>query len=400
MDPIGTMHTEVIYDYLAPEMAADPYPAYERLREHAPVHHDEQHDLWALSRYADVEAAFRDWQTFTSAEGVDPDDFARETRMDVLLAMDPPRHDVLRKLLRDRFTPKAVRALGEQTERVISPLVADVARADRADLAELARAVAVRSMSDFMGLSVTTSERLHLGMERMLSGFGESSAAGTGAMPAGIYEGAEIFAAAMDDELTRCRREERDDMTASVARGEADGILDRAEAISMCAVAYFGALDTTAAAITITLFLLAEHPDLRAAVVAGDLPVAQALEECIRYHAPIQWVMRTTTRDVEMHDRTIPQGGRVLLLQGSANRDPRQFERPDVLDVHRPRQRHFAFGEGVHFCIGAPLARLWATTAITELLRHAPEYALDGPAVRTASSMGYGLETMPAQLRA
>ena len=208
-----------------------------------------------------------------------------------------------------------------------------------------------------------------------------------------------MFAATMDEELTRCHHEERDDMTATVAAGEASGVLDRSEAISVCAVAFFGALDTTAAAIEITLYLLAEHPDLRASVVRGEVPIAQALEECIRYHAPIQWVMRTTTRDVEMHDRTIPQGGRVLLLQGSANRDSRQFENADELDVHRPRQRHFAFGEGVHFCIGAPLARLWATTAITELLRHAPEYELDGPAVRTASTMGHGLDAMPVRLR-
>jgi cytochrome P450 len=390
----------VIYDYLSPEMAADPYPAYERLREEAPVFYDEEHDLWSLSRYADVQTAFRDWGTFTSTEGVDPDDLARETGMDVLLTMDPPRHDVVRKVLRDRFTPKAVRVLGEQTKRVIGPLVADVAQSDHADLAAMAKTIAARSMADFMGISDATSDRLQAGMERMLSGLGHAADPDSERpLPPAVYEGAQIFWAAMEDELERRHHEEIDDMTASIARGEVAGVLDRHEAISACAVAYFGALDTTAAAIEVTLYLLAELPALRSSVVAGELPIGQVLEECIRYHAPIQWVMRTTTRDVELHDRTMPKGARVLLLQGSANRDPRQFENPDVVDVHRPRQRHFAFGEGVHFCIGAPLARLWATTAISELLRHAPEYELDGRAVRTATSMGYGMESMPARLR-
>ena len=393
------MSTDTIYDYLAPEMAADPYPAYDALRERAPVHHDEAHDIWALSRYADVQAAFRDWHTFTSAEGVDPDDLAREAGMDALLAMDPPQHDVMRKLLRDRFTPKAVRALSEQTDRVIRPLVTDVVQSECADLAELATSVASRAMSDFMGLSEATSERLQQGMDLMVSGLGARTDDGPRPLPEAVYEGAETFAAAMDEELTRRRGEERADLTATVAAAERSGVIDRREAISICAVAYFGALDTTAAATSITLHLLAEHPEVRADVVAGAVPLAQALEECIRYHAPIQWVMRKTTRDVELHDRTIPRGARVLLLQGSANRDPRQFDDADVLDVHRPRQRHFAFGEGVHFCLGAPLARQWATTAITELLRHAPEYAPDGPAQRTTSSMGYGLASMPVRLR-
>jgi cytochrome P450 len=394
------VQTDLIYNYLAPEMATDPYPAYAELREHAPVYHDEVHDVWALSRYADVQSAFRDWGTFTSAEGVDPDGLVPETGMDQLLMMDPPRHDVIRKLLRDRFTPKAVRALGERTAQLIRPLVAGVVAADRADFAELGSAVAFHSMADFMGMSETASEQLRRGMSLMVSGLTSATGSGPRPFPPGVYEGAEAFKAVMDDELMRCHADEdRDDMTATVAAGERSGLIDRREAISICAVTYFGALDSTAASISITLQLLAEHPDVRTAVVAGEVPLADAFEECIRFHAPVQWVMRTTTRDVELHDRTMPSGARVLLLQGSANRDPRQFERADELDVHRPRQRHFAFGEGVHFCLGAPLARLWATIAIDEVLRHAPDYVPDGETVRSASSMSYGLESLPVRLR-
>jgi cytochrome P450 len=390
------MDFEVLYDHLAPEMGADPYPAYERLRECAPVYHNEQHDMWALSRYADVQAAFRDWNAFTSAKGVDPANWALETGFGTLLATDPPRHDVLRTLVRRRFATKAVRDLRPRTEQVICPLVADAAKADRADLAELAKSVAVRAMSDFMGVSAATGEQLQAALVLSLNGLGEDSG---DALSPSVFKGAEMFSSIMDEVLNQRHREEHDDLTATIAGGETSGLLDRAEAIGLCAVAFFGALDTTAAAIEITAYLLAVYPDLRQSVVRGDVPVAQAIEECIRYHAPIQWVMRTTTHDVQIHDRTIPEGARVLLLQGSANRDPRQFERADVLDFHRPRQQHLGFGDGVHFCIGAPLARLWAATAITELLRHAPEYALDGPAVRTASSMGYGLDTLPVRLR-
>jgi cytochrome P450 len=251
--------------------------------------------------------------------------------------------------------------------------------------------VALAAMTDFMGLSASTGERLQMAQSESLDGFtkGADSIAGSVAM----------FAAAMDEELELRHRETHDDMTAAVAAGETAGVVERPEAISMCAVAFFGALDTTAAAIGNTLYLLAEHPDARASVTRGDVAVVDAIEECIRYHAPIQWVMRTATRDVELHDRTIPEGGRVLLLQGSANRDSEQFEDADALDFSRPRQRHMGFGEGVHFCIGAPLARQWATIAITELLQHVPEYALDGPAVREARTDGYGLETLPVRLR-
>jgi cytochrome P450 len=390
------MNSDVLYDHLAPEMGADPYPAYQRLREEAPVYHNEQHDMWALSRYADVQAAFRDWNTFTSAKGVDPANWALETGFGTLLAMDPPRHDVLRTLVRRRFATKAVRDLRTQTEQVICPLVADATKADRADLAELAKSVAVRAMSDFMGVSPVTGEQLQAALVLSLDGLGEGS---EDALSPAVFKGAEMFSSVMDEALDQRHRQEHDDLTATIAGGETAGLLDRAEAIGLCAVAFFGALDTTAAAIEITAYLLAVHPELRRSVVGGDVSVAQAIEECIRYHAPIQWVMRTTTHDVQIHDRTIPEGARVLLLQGSANRDPRQFERADVLDFDRPRAQHMGFGDGVHFCIGAPLARLWAATTVTELLRHAPEYALDGPARRSASSMGYGLDTLPVRLR-
>jgi cytochrome P450 len=386
-----------MYDYASPEIGADPYPAYAQLRERAPVFHDERHDLWALSRYADVQTAFRDWHTFTSSKGVDPDDIALQGGFEVLLVMDPPRHDVLRKILRDRFTPKAVRELGARTERLICPLVADAVQTDRTDLADLAESVALASMSDFMGLPDTTGQHLQAAQRRALKAFAAGGDAG--ASRSSVTEDVNAFAAALSDELELRHREERDDLTATIAAGEASGLMDRSEAISMGAVAFFGALDTTAAAIAITLHLLAEHPELRAAVVRGEVPVEQAVEECMRYHAPIQWVMRTATRDVQMHGRTIPEGGRVLLLQGSANRDSRQFDHPDELDFRRPRQRYATFGEGVHFCIGAPLARLWARTAITELLRHAPEYALDGPVVRQSRADGYGIDAMPVCLR-
>jgi cytochrome P450 len=389
------MQTEVVYDHLLPEILADPYPAYERLREHAPVYYNERHDLWALSRFADVQAAFRDWETFTSTKGIDPDNWTGTTGFGSILMMDPPSHDSLRRVLRGRFTPKAVREGAERTERVIRPLVASAAQADRADLAELASNVALESTADLLGLSETRTQQVDAALGLLV----QPPDPETRLLPPAVSEGAELFSAAMDRELAQRRRGEYDDVMATIARHEASGGLDRSEAIGLCAIIFFGAVDTSAAAISITLYLLATHPDLRASVLGGDVTVAQALEECIRYHAPVQWVMRTATRDVETYDRTIPKGGRVLLLQGSANRDSRQFERADVLDFDRPRARHFAFGEGVHFCIGAVLARLWGSTAITELLRHAPEYSLDGPAVRAALPLSYGLDSLPVRLR-
>ncbi|MEX1124556.1 MAG: cytochrome P450, partial [Acidimicrobiia bacterium] len=195
------------------------------------------------------------------------------------------------------------------------------------------------------------------------------------------------------------RRSPRDDVISSLADGDIDGRpLPNEEIFGMCLIIYLAGNTTTSALISNGLYVLAEHPDQRARL-AADLGVMEgAVEELLRYESPVQWTSRVTTTDVEMYDQVIPAGDRVLMLIGAAHRDPRQWDRPDAFDVFRPAQRHVAFGDGVHRCIGAPLARLEGRIALELVLDRIPDYEVAGEIERMYISTERGLARLPVKV--
>ena len=194
----------------------------------------------------------------------------------------------------------------------------------------------------------------------------------------------------------RRKLDRRDDLIDSILHAEVDGKrLPDEEILGIFFFLFVAGGETVSGLLTNALWLLEAYPDQRARLVTNLSEIPTAIEEVLRFESPLQNLMRTTTRDVEMHDRVIPEGARVALLYGSANRDERVFQEPDRFNVTRKIRRHLAFGDGIHHCIGAPLARLEGKLALRTLLSQVPDYTVAGPLEWTFKQNFRGLKSMP-----
>jgi cytochrome P450 len=376
----------------------DPYPVYRRLRDEAPVHHDERLDLWALSRFDDVQAAAKDWETFSTSiggRGNDIDDtFQLFLPAGDLAGVDPPVHTRLRGALRMAFSPSALRTRFEPiVRRKVLELIDAFAANGRADFArDLARPLPGTTMFSWFGFPETDHPEL-------LAWFGEmlERDAGVAALPARALAGRDKMRAYMQAAAAERRRVPREDLMSFLVAANDAGQISADELLGSSMLLFVAGITTTSGLISNSLLHLARSPDQRNRLRDDPPIMAGAIEELLRYDAPIQALARTTTRDVALHDAIIPAGARVALVWASANRDERRWEDPDRLDLTRPVQRHVSFGDGIHHCLGAPLARLEAGIVFEELFRRIPEYAVAGPIVRIKTPTDRALESLPVE---
>jgi cytochrome P450 len=356
---------------------ASPYPAYERLRREAPVYHNAERGFWALSAFEDVRAASRDWQTFSNASGVDLDELGTLVfGPGDFLDTDPPEHDELRAVLRSRLTPKSVAAMRPMVERHVTELLGDLAGAAEPDLADqLAWPLPLRVMCSVFGLPA--DERSHVGaLYRAVM----QRSTGTVSIPQRALDAAAEMRSYFVAQVHERRRRARDDLLTEIALATPDGKpLADSKLAGLCFVLFSAGIDTVTSLLGNAALLFAAHPDQRRLVLEDADRLPAAIEEALRYESPLQFNARVTTRQVAVSGTVIPESERVLLLYGSANRDERRFEDPARFDIAREPRRHLAFGEGIHFCIGAPLARLQARIALQALLARIPDYELAGP---------------------
>jgi cytochrome P450 len=208
---------------------------------------------------------------------------------------------------------------------------------------------------------------------------------GTDRLPAQARATADGLRTYFADHVERCRRAGRDDLLADVVAAERSGALSAEEIPGLCLLLYIAGTETVADFIGNALVALAEHPEQRALLAAQPQRSAAAVEELLRFESPVQYRVRTATAQIELHGVAVPAGGAVALLWGAANRDERRWECPDELDLGREPRRHLAFGEGIHHCLGAPLARLQGRVVLEETLRAMPGYRLAGEPVRMAT---------------
>jgi cytochrome P450 len=367
--------------------ALDPYGIYGELREVAPVYHNPTRALWALSRFEDVRAASRDWTTFSNADGVDLDELGRRVfGPGDFLDMDPPGHDELRAVVKGRFTPKAIAALEPTVREQARALLCDLSAGESFDAMDaLGWPLPIDVMCSIMGFPVAERRLIRQLYARVME-----RTPGDDAIPRSALDAA----AQLRDYFVSLARERRKspqaDVMTTIARGEVRGRrLTERRLAGMCFVLFSAGIDTVASLLGSAIFLLAEHPSAREVT----LPVA--IEEILRYESPLQFNARTTTGDATVGEHVIPGGERVLLLYGAANRDERRFDSPDEFDPAREPKRHLAFGEGIHFCIGAPLARLQTRVAIEELLSRFPRYELAGPVERSPAYNMRSLSSLP-----
>lgn len=371
------------------EQSRDPYPLYRQLRDRDPVHRNQERGFWALSRHADVLAAFLDPGTFSSARGsfLD-DDPARVGR--TLGTTDPPRHDRLRRLASAGFTPRRVAELEPTVQRIAASLLAPACEAGRLDVArEYATPLTSAVIARILGLPEADVPRIQGWAERSVRvGAGEEH--GSEAQRSALAALLEYLDAAI--ELRRAQPRDFDDVLGDLVRAEIDGDRLADDELRWLAQALFVAgYDTTAGAIGNATSLLADHPEARRQLRERPALLPDAVEEILRWDSPAQGFQRTLTRAVALHGRRMQAGDRVLLLPGSANRDEREFADPDAFQIERRPRRHLALGQGIHYCLGAPLARLELRIALAELLACTGDFEVDRDAAERAHTSRFML---------
>jgi len=381
------------YDWSVHE---DPYPTYRRLRDEAPCYRNEAIGFFALSRHADVLAAFLDPETFSSREGVALESVGDASAVMSFLAMDPPRQTRLRALVSRGFTPRRVRELEGPVRKLAGTYLDRMTDASEPDLiADFAGRLPMDVVSEMLGVPPEDRDALRRWADEVVH-----RDEGEHAVPATAVAASLHLLAYFNEHVAAARRREGDDLTHGLIAAEIDGdrLQDR-DIVAFLFLMIIAGNETTTKLLGNALVHLARHPDQRERVLADPGLVPGWVEETLRYDASSQLIARVATRDVALHGRTIPAGSKVALLIGSANRDERAFDAPDRYDVGRDCKDSLAFGRGVHFCLGAALARLEARISLEEILARAPRYEIDEPGlVRIHSGNVRGFATIPIAL--
>ena len=384
----------------------DPFPLYAWLRDHDPVHWSKPLNAWVITRYADVVRVFDRPETFASDRFRKIDERYASRRPAVqavaevlghwLVFRDPPDHDRLRGLLQSSFTPKQLESSREWVQTTVDTLLDRVvARGTMDFISELAFPLPATVIAGLMGVPATDLVRIKAWSDRLAAYLG-------GAVDErdNFVEASAGVAALVDYFHALLRERERgpqDDLMNLMLRAEHGGErLTRDEVVANCVLLLFAGHETTTNLLGNGLFHLLRHPAQAALLQAYPELLHGAVEELLRYDGPVPATVKIATDDIPWHGRTIRRGDMVIPCLASANRDPRQFPDPDTLDVRRQPERHLAFAAGMHFCLGAWLARLEARIVLGTLFRRLPSLAL-GPAQPRWKPMLFlrGLESLP-----
>jgi hypothetical protein len=385
-------------DPFAEDFQRDPDTFHERLREAGPVVFLERYRVWAVARYAEVHEVSRDHERFCSAAGVGLANFWHEEPWgtpSLLVEADPPAHTRPRRITARVLSPRAIEHLRPEFERRAEDLVTAVVARGRFDgVTDLAQAYVLRVFPDAVGLDPGDGEKLLRYGDMAFNLFGPRNRLSQQAMAAGMPM-REWFA-------EQCKRGSlaADGLGAAfyaaVDRGEATE--DEAGALMRSLMS--AGLDTTIDGIAWTLYLLTTWPSEWAALRDDPTLARPAFEEALRYSSPIQFLFRTTTREVRVADTVIPAREKVMCFLGAANRDPREWDDPDRFDIRRMAVTHLALGWGVHACVGAAIARLEAECLLTAMARQARTLELVGPPRPRLHNVLRSMADLPLQVRA
>jgi len=370
-------------DLYALTSSDDPYPVYQELRDTHPVFRDEEQDFWVLSRYEEVRAVLLDPGTYSSAQGINPSGFLGTVPM--LIMMDPPRQTELRRLLQRSLAPSQVRAMEKMVREIVTDLIDDFATRGACDFyREFAVALPVEVLSRLLGVRVDDRDTFIELCNAIVS-----APDGT-ADP--VLAAQQQLLAYFEQVIPERRRDPGDDLISMLLAPGEEPPLTEGELLGFAFLLMIAGTETTTNLLTNSCVLLDRHRDLRKRLIENPQAIPRAVEEFLRYETPVQGLMRTTTRDVEILGHEIPAESRVHMLFGSANRDERAFAHPESIDIDRHPNDHFGFGFGIHYCMGAGLARLEGRVAFEELLTRMPDYTLEHAALerlRGFSNRGY-----------
>ncbi len=401
------MTLSVLFD---PAVLPNPYPVYAQLRAEDPVHWDDFFQLWALTRYADIAALLRDprisskritndGRQLWDAERLPGDarPAARATYRafaHLVLMYDPPEHTRFRSMISRAFTPRMIEGMRPFIQSTVDELIDAVEAQGRMDLiADLAYPLPAIVIAEMLGVPHDDHEQFKAWSADFATSFDVDPS-----RPEREAQAVKGVAALLDyvAELVERRRTERhDDLVQAhvdLCGGDEESVF---EVVANLAGLLFAGHETTTNLLGNGLFALLRHPEQWQRLRDEPELLGSAVEECLRYDAPVQWIARRAAQDLEIGGKAIRQGQLLGLFVGAANRDPAQFAEPDRFDVGRRENRHLSFAHGIHFCLGAALARLEGQIAIGTLARRLPHLRLAGEATWRENVSIRGLQSLP-----
>lgn len=368
---------QLYYDPFDTKIDEDPQPLWKRMRDEVPLYHNEKYGFFALSRFDDVQKGLTDWDTYRSGRGSTLEIILAGMQIPpgMILMEDPPIHDLHRGLLSRVFTPRKMNAIEPKVRdfcaRTLDPLIGsggfDFVR-------DLGSVMPMRTIGFLLGIPEQDQEAIRDRLDEGLR-IKEGEEIPKNEHLGGMEQFAEYIdwraEHPSDDLMTELLMAEFEDESGTTRR------LTREEVLTYVGLLAGAGNETTTRLVGWTGKLLAEHPDQRRQIVEDRSLIQKAIEEVLRYEAPSPVQARTLSRPVEHYGQTLPENTIVLLLNGSANRDERHFTDADRFDIHRNIDHHLSFGYGLHFCLGAALARLEGRVALDEVLKRWPEWEVD-----------------------
>ena len=402
-----TEQEAVVFDPFSADFYRDPHAFYPRLRAQAPVFYNAEYDFYALSRHADVAAGLKDFTTYSSAYGVDLGMVrtGQKAPAKMIISIDPPEHRVMRSLVNKVFTPRAISAWHDMVSDTVDRFLAAASAGSSFDVvSDFSVYFPVEVITQMLGVPEERRQQVRLWIDESLHrepGQIDISESGKQAM-------AEMWL--MYYQLIQERREApREDMISALIAAEVtrdDGAADR---LRDSEIAGFATLLGGAGAETVTKLVggaiatFARHPEQWQQLLDDRSLIPAAVDELLRYDAPVQYNVRRSTREVTLHGVTIPAGAPVFLLGASANRDPDAWTAPDTFDINRDRTeaQNLGFGYGIHSCLGAALARMEALIALDKLLDLMPRYDVQWESCRRVSMQNVaGYSHVPVRILA
>ncbi len=385
----------VEYSPYAYQVHEDPYPIYAQLRAQAPLYRNDEIGFWALSRHADVLAALRDTKHFSSAYGVSLDQGSREEATAVMsfLAMDPPLHTRMRGLVSRAFTPRRAADLEPRIRELSTRWIDRFIERGRCEfIADFAGKLPMDVISEMLGVPESDRDTLRGWADTVVH-----REDGMTDVPLAGMEAAAQMLRYFAQMVPERRKRPGHDLTSALFEAEVDGerLVDK-DVIAFLFLMIIAGNETTTKLLANALYWLARNPAQREKLRGDPGLIPRWVEETLRYDNSTQALARTVTCDVELHGEKLREGDRMLMLIGSANRDERVFEDPDVFDVMRNTIAMLSFGNGTHFCLGASLARLEARVALEEIFSRLHDYEIEEAGLqRVHSSNVRGFAALP-----
>jgi cytochrome P450 len=376
------------FNPLGPEALANPYPMYKALREEAPVSWNDMFEAWIFTRHADVDAVLmhprfsadrsRAQTRFAEMIRQQQQEFGPFSQSPTMLTSDPPEHTRLRRLVSKAFTPRAVENLRPRIRAIVDELLDGIAGRKEFDLVEeLAYPLPVIVIAEMLGIPPQDRADFKRWSDDVVATLGGPFT------PQDVMDRArasiEELVAYLSEQIAERRINPRDDLISGLIAAEDGGqVLSEQEIYSTTILLLIAGNETTTNLIGCAMYSLLQNPDQMELLRNEPALMPRAIEELLRYNGPVQATGRVAMEDIEIGGTTVKENQTAFVLLGAANHDPSKFADPETLDLHRNPTDHMAFGDGIHFCIGAPLARAEAQIAFEEILKRYPKIEAAG----------------------